>query len=240
MGHGWNVCRRRVARRTAARRRGIHAHGILRRHASRGGSQLCDRQLFWNICLALDVCRRWTARAVAGLGAPRGDGAGALEEKSTGAQFAARLAAFFSTFFKCVAAQNDFELAVHAGIHLWIVGGNRVRARGSDNTGRRSRKDWPASGATCFARGDAGFLRNDSGLPGDALARRKAWAARGAELLFRPDARFHCADVWKSFLSWRGSLAVVLRLPFLPGIWRGQFCGVHPLAAGAVSYGVPR
>src|SRR5262249_17809727 len=109
-----------------------------------------------------------------------------------------------------------------------------------NNTGGSSGENRSGGGATCFARGDAGFIRNDSWLPGDAEARRKIRAPRRTGILFCVNAYFCSAYFWKGFLSRSRRTALVFRVPFLFGIWRGEFCGVHTLAARAVSYGVPR
>src|SRR6266571_9263133 len=190
--------------------------------------------------MALHVCDWWVARPLAGLGATRGDGTGTLETKGRSRASLANLAAVCGTFFECAAAQNDSEFVVHVGVDLRPLGRNRVRSGCGDGAGGSDGQSWSASGAACFARDHVGFVRDDSRLPGDALAGGAIRKARCAGFLFCTDADVYRADVWKSLLPRCGCAAVVFRLPFLPRIWRREFCRVHALAAGAVPDGVPR
>src|SRR5437016_12813131 len=145
-----------MARGEAACGRGIPAHGILRRNLSCSGSQLSNRQLFWSISLARNVCGGRVARAVAGLGAVRRDRTGALETKRKCRALLENLAALFGAFFKGALPPDDPEFAVHAGVDLRIVGRNSLRARGSNHPGGGGRKDWPAGRAAAVARSAVG------------------------------------------------------------------------------------
>src|SRR5439155_283116 len=146
---------------------------------------------------------------IAGLGAAWRDGAGEVETKGRRGSLRENLEAIFRPFLEHAAPPNGSEFLVYARIDLRFVGGNGLCARRGDDAGGSGRENRTTGSAAGFARGDAGFLRDDSWLPGDAVARGKSRAPRRAGGLFRADACVHCADVRKGFLS-RSSRASVV------------------------------
>ena len=58
----------------------------------------------------------------------------------------------------------------------------------------------------------------------------------GARGIVCVDGDLHRSHIRRGFLSWPARIAVVLRLPFLPGLRRSEFCGLHAVAARAVSH----
>src|SRR5437016_2927442 len=226
-----------MARTAAAGWRRVDAHGILRWDLFCIVGELRHRE---SLRLAHDVCGRRTAGAFARLGAAWRDGAGEVETKGRRGSLRENLEAIFRPFLEHAAPPNGSEFLVYARIDLRFVGGNGLCARRGDDAGGSGRENRTTGSAAGFARGDAGFLRDDSWLPGDAVARGKSRAPRRAGGLFRADACVHCADVRKGFLSRSSRASVVFCLSFLSRVGRRQFRRVHALAAGAVSYGVPR
>src|SRR5262249_41451073 len=140
-------------------------------------------------------------RVAPGVGVPRRHGTGALEAKRRSRLFLENLAAVFKTFFARAAAQNDSEFSLHAGIYLRTLGWNRVRARCGHYFGGSCWQNWRAGGSTGFARDHACFLRYDSGLLRNALARGETRSPRCARFLFCANANIYRAHVWKSVLS---------------------------------------
>jgi len=73
-----------------------------------------------------------------------------------------------------------------------------------------------------------------------AVARGETRPPRRAGILFHANGVLHRADLWKGFLSRRGRPPLVLCLSVLSRFRRGEFCGLHTVAAGTISHRVPR
>ncbi len=132
MGHGRHVCRRRMAGAPAAGWRGLHAYRILRGSFSCGAGQLCDRE---PLRLARDVRGGRAASAAACVDSPRSNGASVLDAKKRRSTLLGNLAAVCDAVFERVAAANDLEFGVHAGVDLRAVGRDGVRSRGRHRAG---------------------------------------------------------------------------------------------------------
>src|SRR5437899_18667 len=190
--------------------------------------------------MARDVRGRRLAGVTARLGPPRGDGTGAVAAKSRHRSNVAGLAAVRGAFFRRLPAQDHSELAFHAGFHQRTLGRNGLCSCGCDDTRGSRRTRQTASGPACFARNDAGGVRDDSWMPGNAVACGKAGKARGTGVLFHANDDFHRADVCQGFLYGPNGVTLVFRLPFLSWIGGSKLCRLHALAARAIPDGVPR
>src|SRR5258708_14002124 len=138
------------------------------------------------------------------------------------------------SFFERDAPQNDSEFLVHDGFHLWPLGRNGLRSCCGDGACGSGRAGRNIRGTARFAGDHASFFRDDSGLPGDAVARGKTRPARGLGIFFRADAGLYRALVWKGFLFRRRRASVVFFLPFLSLFRRAEFSRFNALSAGAV------
>src|SRR5579872_1491864 len=149
------------------------------------------------------------------------------------------LAAFRGSFFRKMAQANHPQLTVYAGIDLRVVGRNRLCASGGYNALGSFGTCGHASCAIGLLGDDAGFLRDDIRMPGNAMVGRALWTARRAGIFLYFDDGVYRSHIWKSLLSGSSRPSLVFCLSVLSRIWWRELRRLHALVTGAIPHRVP-